>query len=600
LQVRLLPVALSAVASNADIANAFDEMAALLEITGGNAFKVNAYRRASRTCADAADDLCLLAQRAPAKLGSIEGIGSGLASKIAEFAASGTIADLAALRASVPPGLPELLQLQGVGPKTVRQLWKEAGVDSVAALKSAIGKGALAGLARIGTPKSIANITEAIEHHLSRAGAPARYRIGQALPVGEGIAALLRGVNGVARVEIAGSARRGRDTVGDLDILVGMSGVDAAERVSECAVSMEGVGKVLGRGPTKVSLRLSHGMQVDVRMVPMAAFGAALLYFTGSKEHNVQLRERAIARRMHLNEYGLFPDDGQPAPQDRGVAPLAADDEESIYGALGMPHIPPECREAHGELEWTEVPPLVELGDIRSELHAHTTASDGELSIVELAELAKSRGFHTIAVTDHSKASAQANGLSVDRLMRHIDAVREAEQSVGGIRILAGSEVDILADGRLDYDDDTLSRLDIVVASPHTALRQEPAAATARLLSAIRHPLVHIIGHPTGRIVLGRDGLSPDIRAVAAAAAEHGVALEINAHWMRLDLRDAHVRAAMEAGAMIAIDCDIHAAADADNLRYGVMTARRGGVTRDRCVNCLDADALAAWLARRR
>ncbi len=587
-------------ASNADIANAFEEMAALLEITGGSGFRVNAYRRAARTCADAADDLCLIAQRAPKQLEAMEGIGAGLATRIVEFASTGSMADLTELRAAVPAGLPELLQLQGVGPKTVRTLWTEGGIDSVAALKAAIESGSLAGLPRIGTPKSIANLREAVEHHLAAAGAPKRFRIGQALPVGEAIAERLRAVKGVKRVAVAGSARRGRETVGDLDVLVGIATEDAAARVGESAVSMDGVAKVLGHGPTKVSLRLSHGIQVDVRIVRMDAFGAALLYFTGSKEHNVQLRERAIARGLHLNEYGLFPDDGSPAPQDRGVAPVAAADEESIYAALGLPMIPPECREAHGELEWTESPRLVEVRDIRCELHAHTTESDGQLSIRELAELGKSRGFHTIAVTDHSRASAQANGLSVERLLRHVEAVREAEAAVGGIRILAGSEVDILADGHLDYDDDTLAKLDIVVASPHTALRQDPATATERLLAAIRNPFVHIIGHPTGRIVLGRDGLSPDIRAIAAAAAEHGVALEINAHWMRLDLRDSHVRAAIEAGAMIAIDCDIHAVEDADNLRYGVMTARRAGLTPDRCVNCMSRAELDAWLVRRR
>ena len=587
-------------ASNADIAKAFEEMAALLEITGGSGFRVNAYRRAARTCEDAPDDLCVVATRAPKQLEAMDGIGTGLAARITEFASTGSMADLAELRASVPPGLPELLELQGVGPKTVRTLWKEGGVDSVPALKAAIERGALAGLPRIGTAKSIANLREAVEHHLAAAGAPKRFRIGQALPVGEAVAARLRTVQGVSRAAIAGSARRGRETVGDLDVLVGIDSESAAERVADSAVSMPGVTKVLARGPTKVSLRLAHGLQVDVRVVRIEAFGAALLYFTGSKEHNVQLRERAIARGLHLNEYGLFPDDGAPAPQDRGVAPVAAADEGSIYAALGLPSIPPECREAHGELAWTEAPRLIEAGDIRCELHAHTTESDGQLSIRELAELAKARGFHTIAVTDHSRASAQANGLSVERLLRHIEAVREAERSVGGIRILAGSEVDILADGHLDYDDDTLAKLDIVVASPHTALRQDPATATERLLRAIRNPLVHVIGHPTGRIILGRDGLSPDIRAVAAAAAEHGVALEVNAHWMRLDLRDSHVRAAADAGAMIAINCDVHAAEDADNLRYGVMTARRAGLTPDRCVNCLDRQGLDRWLRRRR
>ena len=364
---------------------------------------------------------------------------------------------------------------------------------------------------------------------------------------------------------------------------------------------MPGVTEVLVRAETKCSVRLELGAQADLRLVDAAAFGAALLYFTGSKAHNIVLRERAIKRGLRLNEYGLFPHDDQATgtPQERGVAPVAAETEAAIYTALELPFIPPELREDRGEFD-AEPPTLVTCEDIRAELHAHTTASDGRLSIAELAAEAKHRGFHTIAVTDHSTSSVQANGLDPDRLRAHIDAIREADAGMSGITILAGSEVDILTDGRLDYEDDLLAELDIVVASPHAALTQDGATATKRLLAAIRHPLVHIIGHPTGRIIGRREGLDPDIEALVAAAVEHDTALEINANHRRLDLRDVHIRAAREAGAKIAIDTDAHAPRDFDQLRYGVITARRGGLTAAGCVNTWTQEKLHAWLKSKR
>lgn len=344
---------------------------------------------------------------------------------------------------------------------------------------------------------------------------------------------------------------------------------------------------------------------MDLKLVPPESWGAAMMYFTGSKEHNVALRERARKKGLTLNEYGLFPEDDPDRtlepPQKRGVAPVCeGDTEEGIYAALGVPIVPPELREEHVRVESGPPAGLIEIGDIRAELHAHTTASDGRMSITQLAENARARGFHTIAVTDHSRSSAIAGGLTTERLLAHIEAVREADARVEGITILVGSEVDILADGTLDYPDEVLAKLDVVVASPHAALSQEPEVATERLIKAVRNRYVHILGHPTGRQVNRRPGLSPDMRTLYAAAAECGVALEINTHWMRLDLRDVHVRGAMETGCLLAIDSDVHEEADFDNLRYGVMTARRGGVTKERCINTWDAGRLRDWLKAKR
>jgi DNA polymerase (family 10) len=580
--------------TNETIAALFREFAELLELTGANRFRVIAHEKVARAVEGLADEVATLAA-AKGRLEEVEGIGEGSATRIREFLANGSIADLDALRAKVPPGLRELLGLQGLGPKTVKLLWEEAGVVDVAGLAAAIAAGRLAGLKGLGERK-IAQMSEAIALAARHVG---RIRLDAATALAEELVAFLRGLPGAVRAEFAGSTRRGRETAGDIDCLVSVADPAGAAALARRVAAWPAIAKVLAAGDTKVSVLTADGVQADVRIVPDAAFGAALLYFTGSKEHNVVLRERAQAAGQRLNEYGLFPEDGEPAPQDRGVAPIAARTEEEIYAALGLPFLPPEVREDRGETTHP-VPRLVELSDLKAELHAHTTASDGFLSIEELAEAAKARGFHTIAVTDHSRSSVQANGLSRERLLEHIEAVREAARKVKGITVLAGSEVDILADGRLDYDDGTLARLDLVVASPHTALRQSPEDATARLLKAIAHPAVRILGHPTGRIVLGREGLAPDLRALVAAARERDVALEINAHPARLDLRDTHVRAAIDGGALLSINCDTHAREDLANARYGVLTARRGWATADRIVNCWSAGRLHAWLARKK
>jgi DNA polymerase (family 10) len=580
--------------NNETIAALFREMAELLELTGANRFRTLAHEKVARAVDGLADDLATLA-REPGRLEEVEGIGEGSAARIREYFASGTIADLEALRAKVPPGLPALLRLEGLGPKTVKLLWEEAGVTDLDGLKAAIAGGKLAGIKGLGE-KKIAHMAEAIALSERNLG---RIRLDVATALAESLVAFLRGLPGAVRAEFAGSVRRGRETIGDVDALVSVDDPRTAAAIAKAVEGWEPVERVLASGETKVSIRTTEGVQADVRIVDDASFGAALLYFTGSKEHNVTLRERAQAAGRRLNEYGLFADDGKPAPQDRGVQPLAARTEEEIYAALGLPWLPPEVREDRGETAH-EVPRLVEVGDLKAELHAHTVASDGFLSIEELAEAAKARGFHTLAITDHSRSSVQANGLSKERLLEHVAAIRDAARRVKGITLLAGSEVDILADGRLDYDDATLAELDLVVASPHTALRQSPEDATARLLKAIAHPAVRILGHPTGRIVLGREGLSPDVRALVEAARTHDVALEINAHPARLDLRDSHVRAAIDGGALLSINCDTHAREDLGNARYGILTARRGWATAERIVNCWNPERLLAWIRRKR
>lgn len=580
-------------ATNAEVAACFEELAVLSEILGANVFKVNAFRKAARAVEGLAQTAVEMELSA---LKAIDGLGASTAAKVLEFGSSGTMSELEELRAEVPAGLKEVLAIQGIGPKTARTLWTELGVVDLATLKSAIDSGKVAALPRMGA-KTVQNMKEAIAFAETARG---RIRIGEAMPLAEAIVAELGAHAFVERIAYAGSLRRGRETIGDLDILAASK--DAA-RLMEAFTGRSDVARVLGQGETKSSVLTKSGVQVDLRVVPLDRFGAALMYFTGSKEHNIALRERAIAQGMRLNEYGLFREDAKGEIAE-GAEPVAAASEEDVYAALGLDWIPPTMREDRGEVaafaQGTKHPEVLAVEDIKAELHSHTTASDGAMSIDELVRRARERGFHTIAITDHSKSQFQANGLDEARLRAHIGAIHAARERFPDMQIWAGSEVDILADGSLDYSDDLLAELDWVVASPHNALKQEPKAATARLLKAIAHPLVHVIGHPTGRLVNGRPGLEPAMNELYAAAKEHGTALEINAHHMRLDLRDTHVRAAAEAGCMLAIDCDVHGAADFDELRFGVLTAQRGWLPKAQCLNCMTAQSLDGWRRRKR
>lgn len=606
-----------------------------MDLLGMDSFRANSHTRAGRAIADLDKDVAELAKDRKALM-EVQGIGPKMADKIIEFVNTGKIKDHEELRAKVPSGLLVLMGVPGLGPKTIKAMWEQCGITDVASLKKAIADGSVMKVPRMGE-----KLVEKIKAALAFAATSSeRLWLGRAAALAEEFVERVKSVPGVARAEAAGSLRRGKDTVGDIDILVAMEpGREKDDaKVAEVFRSSPRVVQVLVAGDNRSSVRvgLNHdtarwklegketdanvgpSIQVDLRVLPLDRWGAALMYFTGSKDHNIRLRERALKMGMTLSDWGLFPEDGEKEPpHTRGINPFPSATEEEVYGKLGLAWIPPEVREDRGEIEGAEVlwreagentvrkgkkaaPAaairLIEASDIKAELHAHTTASDGSFSIEELAERAKARGFHTIAVTDHSKSSAVAGGLSVDDLMQHIEDVGTARKLVKGIAILAGSEVDILADGSLDYPDDVLRKLDVVVVSPHAALSQDAASATARLVEAVSNPYVHILGHPTGRLINRRKGLEPDMAAVIKACVEHDVAMEINAHWMRLDLRDVHVRQAVNAGAKIAIDCDVHSAEDFDNLRFGVMTARRGWVTREMCVNAWEAGRMRGWL----
>ncbi|MEM8781470.1 MAG: DNA polymerase/3'-5' exonuclease PolX [Planctomycetota bacterium] len=579
---------------NAQLAGVFEDMALLTEVLGGNRFKVIAYQKAARVVGEMTRDVGDFSR---SELTAMEGIGTGAADRTLEYVETGKIADFEKLAKQVPPGVLDVMNIPGVGPKSASVFWKQLGVESVHDLKAKLGSGEVAELKGFG-PKKVQNIEKALKFAES---AGRRVRIGTAYRLANLFVDSLRGLPGVEAVEYAGSLRRGKETIGDVDVLAAVDPSDEAKvsAVFDAFATHDAVDEVILRGDTKCSVRMGNefkGMQADLRVVTPESFGAALMYFTGSKEHNVKMRERAIARGMSLNEYGLTKDDKATV--------VAANREEDVFAALDLAWVPPELREDRGELklaETGEVPELLELADIRAELHTHTTASDGVWSIEENARGAAARGFHTVAITDHSRGQVQANGLTAERLEQHIIAVRQvAEKLKGTITVLAGSEVDILTDGGLDYPDELLAELDIVVASPHASLQQDPKTSTMRLLKAIENPYVTIVGHPTGRIVNRREGMSPDIEALAKAAAQRGIALEINANPYRLDLRDTHVRVALEHGCKLAINTDAHGESDLDHLRFGVLTARRGGATKADVVNAMGQAALRKWIASTR
>ncbi len=590
-----------------DSIRSLSHIATMLELLGEDAFRVNANARAVRSLEAFPDELEPIADDQK-QLTAIPGIGAKIAQKIIELHTSGRISEEDELARKVPQTLLEVLEVPGLGPKTVRLMWEQQQVESIDDLRRIIADGSILTLPRMGQ-KSVDKITAALAFMETSSE---RLPIGIAQPLAELLIEYLRQSPEIIKAEFAGSLRRGQETVGDIDILVATSNPAAVTKHFLAAPNLE---EVLASGDTKSSARFAvpesaggkrkttaRAIQIDLRIVEQDAWGAALLYFTGSKEHGVHLRTVARKQGFTLNEYGLFKDEpGEGPPQSRGIAPIAHATEAEIYAQLDQPAFPPEIREDMGEFDLTEAPRLIEVADIKAELHAHTRASDGRLSLHQLIEHAISRGFHTLAVTDHSRSSVQANGLSIERLQEQRQHIEDArEQFEGQITILHGCEVDILTDGSLDYDDETLHWLDLVVASPHVALTQDPKTATKRLLNAIEHPCVHILGHPTGRLINRREGLSPAINELVAAAVEHETALEINAHWQRLDLRDTHVRAAATGGARFAIDCDVHHAADFDNLRYGVATGRRGWLEPAQCVNALGHKDLHGWIKSKR
>jgi len=561
---------------NIAIARLLDETASLLEIDAGDPFRIRSYRRAAEAVEQQTTQISSLASD-PKQLLAIPGIGKGMAANIVEMVSTGTMPLREELLAKYKPTMLELLRLPGMGPKTVALVWSALGVSDIDSLETAAKAGKLADLPRMGQ-KFTDKLLKGIEDYRRNSS---RFRVDDAHEYAEKISALIRAFPGIDEITPAGSLRRGRETVGDLDLLVTGPACepDVVAAAVEHVAGLPLIDKLLAKGQNKVSFTLRNNLQVDVRLLPRASYGAALQYFTGSKMHNVALRQRAIKRGLTLNEYALARLD------DNAI--VAARTEEEIYRALDLDYIPPELRENSGEIEAAAnhmLPRLITLADIRGDLHMHTEATDGRNTIREMAEAAMARGLAYIAITDHSKNLAMTNGLDDKRAMAHIKRIREVDAELqkehkGKMRVLAGIEVDILADGSLDLADETLAEMDIVVASVHSHFNQPVEEMTARVLRAIENPYVRILGHPTGRLVLKREAFQIHLGQVLRRAAELGVAVEHNAAPARSDLNDLNLRLAKELGCKIVVDTDAHATSELDQMRYGITQLRRAWLT---------------------
>lgn len=567
---------------NVAIARVLAEIGDLLEIRGDNPFKIRAYRNAAQVVRDSGERVAGLAA---ADLRALPGIGKDIATRITELVETGGSTFHRELAAEFPAGLLDVLRLQGVGPKTAALLYRELSIGSVDDLTKALAAGSVRGVKGMGPGKEAA-LRKAIEDHQAFAG---RYLASEVWQQGHALLAHLRAACPDATFDLVGSLRRGAETCGDLDVLA----TSAPPQVMEHFVAFPRVERVLGQGPTKSSVRLGKGLQADLRLVPVESRGAALQYFTGSKAHNIELRDRAIRLGFKLNEYGLY-----RVEDDTRVA---GETEAGIYEALGLPWMPPELRECRGEFEAARdgrLPDLVERDDLRGDLHCHTTATDGRDTIRAMALAARDAGLTYLAITDHSQALAMANGLDERRALEHAAAVRLLDREIDGITLLAGIECDIRADGTMDLADDCLAQLDVVVASVHSALAQEPDRMTDRVLRALECPYVDVLGHPTGRMLLRREASALDVETVIAAAARLGVALEINGQPHRRDLHDAHARLARDRGVKIVLSSDAHAVAGFEHLHWATFTARRAWLTPHDVLNCLPLDRLRTSLRR--
>jgi DNA polymerase (family 10) len=571
---------------NAEIAALFSEIADFLEIKGENPFRVRAYRRAAQAMEGLAEDVAALADRG--ELLEIPGIGRDLAGKIQEFLQCGVVEYLEGLRREIPVGVVELMRIHGVGPKTAKLLYEQIGVDSVEKLEELAKEHKLAGLPGI-QAKTEENILKGIA--VWRGGRE-RTPLGAALTLAETILETLRGLEEVNQISTAGSLRRMKETVKDIDILVTSK---TPARIMEVFVGLPNVAEVLAHGETKSSLRLREGIQVDLRVAEPDCFGAALQYFTGSKQHNIRVRELAQRRELKVSEYGVF--DGRSGKRVAGAT------EEDVYRAVGLPFIPPELREDAGEIEAAladRLPTLVALADIRGDLQLHTTWSDGAHSLADLAAGVQTKGYQYMAVTDHSKSVTVAKGMDEARVVQMIAEVRSLNRRLKRFRVLAGCEVDILADGSLDFPDEILAQLDLVQISVHSRFKMSREEMTARIVRAVRHPLVHILGHPTGRLIGERAAYEVDMEAVLQSAKVAGIAVEINASPSRLDLNDLHARRAKDLGIPITISTDAHTMPQLDFMRYGVAVARRAWLTPGDVLNTLPDRDLLSWLGQRR
>jgi DNA polymerase (family 10) len=599
---RILPVPTF---DNKQIANIFYETADLMEVRNDDPFRIRSYRRAAEAIESLPTQVSEMIAE-PKRLLEIPGIGKGMAANLQQLFAEGKLALHTELLQKYRPSMLELLKISGLGPKTIALIWDAFQVCDLEGVAKLASEGKLRELPRL-SEKSEYKILKSIENYRRISG---RFHLDDADQTAERLIAHISAAPGVEKVTPAGSLRRGRETVGDLDLLV--TGKAFAEQpattkngkkngktdskrqaVIEHVLRSPGLFEVLAQGDNKVSFKLRSGMQVDVRLLPPDSFGAALQYFTGSKNHNVTLRQRALKQGLTLNEYGLF--------TVKGEKRVAGATETEVYAKLGLDLIPPELREDCGEIEAAaahQLPKLIEQCDIQGDVHAHTVETDGKNSIGEMAEAARARGYQYCAITDHSKNLAFANGLDDKRALAHIARIRKQAESIEGITVLAGIEVDILEHGELDLADETLAQMDIVIASVHSHFGQEPAKMTDRLLKALSNPHVSVIGHPTGRILLRRDAYGFDLDAVLRAAAASRIAMEHNAYPDRLDLCDTHLKRAKVLGVKIVVNTDAHHTNHYDKIRYGILQLRRGWLTKDDVLNTLPTAQFAKAMKR--
>ena len=568
---------------NADITVIFEEIADLLEIEGANTFRIRAYRNAARILGDLPQEARVLVERGD-DLTRLPGIGADLAGKIGEIVTTGHCSLLERLRRELPPAITELLKIPGLGPKRVKALYHDLDVQTVEQLHRAAQDGRIRSLHGFGE-KTEQNILQAVQAHASQSR---RFKLATAAQYAEALRAFLQAIPGVQQVIVAGSFRRMRETVGDLDILVTAA---PDSEVMQRFTAYDEVAEVFSAGETRASILLKCGMQVDLRVVAQQSYGAALHYFTGSKSHNIAVRRIAQQLGLKVNEYGVF----------RGAQRIAGDSEESVYRAVGLPYIPPELREDRGEIEAARagrLPQLVELTDLRGDLHAHTKSSDGHDSLRDMALAAKALGLEYLAITDHSRHLTVAHGLDPLQLARQCDEIDRLNTQLDGITLLKGIEVDILEDGSLDLPDGVLARLDLVVGAVHSRFNLSRAKQTERILHAMDHPHFTLLAHPSGRLIEKREPYDVDMLRIIRHARQRGCYLELNANPERLDLLDSHCQSAREEGVLVSIDSDAHSTFDFANLRYGIGQARRGWLEKSDVLNTRPLAALRKLIKR--
>jgi len=571
---------------NKAIAGILYETADLLEIDAQDSFRIRSYRTAAQAIEALPQQVADLITE-PKKLLEVPGIGKGMLLNMQEILKEGRLALHAELLKKYRPSMLELLKIQGLGPKTIALIWSAYQICDIEGVEKLAREGRIRILPRMGE-KHEQKLLKAIEDYRRIGG---RFLLDAAGQVADKLVEHLSQVEGVDKVTPAGSLRRGRDTIGDLDVLVtGEACVDddCREKLVQHLIRFPGLMEIIAQGENKISFRQRSGMQVDVRLLPPDSFGAAMQYFTGSKSHNVALRQRALKMGFTLSEYSLARLDNEKV--------VAGKTEEEIYAKLKLDYIPPELRENHGEIEAAAnhaLPELISQSDIQGDVHMHTVETDGRCTIEEMAGAARARGYKYMAITDHSKNLAFANGLDDQRALEHIKRIRAADEKIKEIRIFAGIEVDILADGSLDLSDSVLAEMDMVIASVHSHFNQERAQMTERFLKVIANPNVSLIGHPTGRILLRRDAYPVDIDVILKAAAQYKVAMELNSYPDRLDLCDSHLRLAKRHGVKIVINTDSHHTSHMEKIRYGVLQARRAWLTKEDVLNTLPAQKFA-------